>query len=156
MYAEPSLAFFADEPLQDAKGSPLLLGGATAKREGEFVLLNVPEEVQTSVKQRFQQTKLQAGSEAARRTSEFRVYFSQKRQADQESPQGAAPGEQLAGFRPPPSRAPRGPVWSAQPEKVVGRAGGAHWVMIRSMGNAPWALTTRGSFELDSYIVLGF
>ena len=64
MYAEPSLTFFADESLQDAKGSPLLLGGATAKREGEFVLLNVPEEVQTSAKQRFQQTKLQAGSEA--------------------------------------------------------------------------------------------
>ena len=64
LYAEPSLAFFADDSLQDAKGGPLLLGGATAKREGEFVLLNVPEEVQTSDKQRFQQTKVQADSEA--------------------------------------------------------------------------------------------
>ena len=72
----------------------------------------------------------------------------------------AAGGQLLASsessMRRPPATSFPGSTWSAQPEKVVGRAGGAHWVMIRSMGNAPWALTTRGSFELDSYIVLGF
>ena len=62
LYAEPCLAFFEDESLQAAKGNPLLLGGATAKREGNFVLLNVPEEVQASAQKRFQQTKLQADS----------------------------------------------------------------------------------------------